>query len=114
ATVEATAPDDPGWPRVFTEDAASVKLYQPQLDEWTNYQRIRFRCAMSVTVRPGQPEVFGVVEYVADTFCDRETRTVTIVNPVRQFRFPNLSEADADHAGSIVNGVIPIRQSLTI
>jgi hypothetical protein len=114
AAVDESRATDPGWPRVFTKGGASVTYYQPQLDEWTDYRRARFRCAIAVTPHGAQAETFGVADYTADTIVDHESRTVTAVNPVRELRFPNLPDADADRLRAVVDEVVPLRQSLTI
>jgi len=55
-----TLAQDPGWPRQITKPGGKVVLYQPQVDDWKNYQQVDARMAFTVTPTGGQSHV-GVV-----------------------------------------------------
>jgi tetratricopeptide (TPR) repeat protein len=48
-TLSAEAPpEDPGWPRLVQANGKELVIYQPQVDYWTDYKILHFRCAISV------------------------------------------------------------------
>src|SRR4051812_39832314 len=53
ASDQLTAPESAPlhvWPRVFQSDAGdSMTIYQPQVDSWAQFDKMRFRAALSVT-----------------------------------------------------------------
>ena len=51
---------DPGWPRTITKPGGKLVLYQPQVDDWKNYQQVDARMAFTLTPTGGKSHV-GVV-----------------------------------------------------
>ena len=54
-------PADPGWPREKYSNGTRLIIYQPQVDDWKNFQELTWRMAVSLTPKGGK-EVVGVVE----------------------------------------------------
>jgi len=52
---------DPGWPREKYSNGTRLIIYQPQVDDWKNFQELAWRMAISLTPKSGK-EVVGVVE----------------------------------------------------
>jgi hypothetical protein len=99
-------PTDIGWPRVFTKDSKQLTVYQPQVDSWTDYTKIHFRCAVSVKGVLAE-EKFGVAEVDATTVVDHSTRTVAIVPTKREVRFGQVTEAEATALRAAVEQLHP-------
>ena len=68
---EAPAPDDQvqdrGWPRAFETAEYDIIVYQPQVDEWPDFERITFRAAISVTRKGEDIPTYGTVKVSAAT-----------------------------------------------
>jgi hypothetical protein len=87
------AEEDPGWPREITRNGATLIVYQPQLDEWTDYLRIEARVAVALTPAGGEKPLYGALWIEADTQTNMETRTVLVSNlKIVRGQFPSLDE----------------------
>jgi hypothetical protein len=60
---------DPGWPREKYSNGTRLIIYQPQVDDWKNFQELSWRMAVSLTPKGGK-EVVGVVEMKGHTDVD--------------------------------------------
>ncbi len=100
---------EPRWPRELTQqDGSTVTIYQPQVDEWQGYGKLKGRAAVTIQV-PGQDQpIIGSVELAADTDTDHESRVV-MVNNVRIVRahFPGENEARAQVFTRAVGAAFP-------
>ena len=59
----AVAPNrsgDPGWPREKYSNGTRLIVYQPQVDDWKDFQQLTWRMAISLTPKSGK-NVVGVV-----------------------------------------------------
>ena len=79
ALAAPSAPADPGWPRVHNRDGNRLVVYQPQVDEWKNFQDLTWRMAVAITPKDGN-EVVGVVEMKGKTAVDNDNKVVVITN----------------------------------
>ena len=61
ATTGSDRASDPGWPRERYQDGTRLLIYQPQVDDWKNFQDLSWRMAVSLAPKNGK-EVVGVVE----------------------------------------------------
>jgi hypothetical protein len=50
----AAAAQDPGWPRSFHKDGATLVVHQPQVDSWNNFADLNFRFAFTLTPAAGK------------------------------------------------------------
>jgi hypothetical protein len=66
---------DPGWPRQYTDAAAKLVVYQPQIDSWKDFRKMEGRFAVALTPKGGQT-VYGAVRVDAETSVDAEARSV--------------------------------------
>jgi hypothetical protein len=71
---------DPGWPRERYQNGTRLIVYQPQVDDWKNFQELTWRMAISLTPKSGK-EVLGVVEMKGNTDIDNVAKVVDITNP---------------------------------
>ncbi len=91
----AKPPADPGWPREFQRNGATLLVYQPQIEGWERFTDLTADTAVSIT-QPGKKPVLGVISWRAKTAPDLATRTVTINDiQVASARFPSLDPAAA-------------------
>jgi hypothetical protein len=110
----AFAAVDAGWPRVYQEGAKKLILYQPQVDEWKDYQQISFRSAFSLTQSAAEKPIYGVIEVNAPTTVDSENRTVLIEKFVLEVRIANVPDAEAKQLEQIVRSLLPQHKSLEV
>ena len=71
---------DPGWPRTITKPGGKLVLYQPQVDDWKNYQQVDGRMAFTVTPTGGQSHV-GVVTVQMKSAVNMDDHTVLPERP---------------------------------
>ena len=106
--------NDPGWPRVYENNGRRLIIYQPQIDFWKNYATIQFRCAIAVKDGVTAEERYGVMEVVAATDVDYDSREVAAYSARRDIRFANLTETEAARLRDIVNELFPQRQTTIV
>src|SRR5215469_7047030 len=70
---------DSSWPRERYENGNRLIVYQPQVDDWTNFQDLSWRMAVSLTPKTGKT-VVGVVEMKGTTSVDNVNKLVNISN----------------------------------
>jgi hypothetical protein len=84
---------DPGWPRTITKPGGKLILYQPQIDDWKNYQVVDGRMAFTVTPTGGQSHV-GVVTVEMKSVVNMDDHTVLLSDPkITSISFPSLDPA---------------------
>ena len=93
--VAATGAQDQGWPRQFTKPGGKVVLYQPQVDDWNNYQQVDARMAFTITPTGGKTHV-GVVTVRLQSAVNMDAHTVFLSDPqITSISFPSLDTATA-------------------
>ena len=45
--IATTWAQDPGWPRQIARPGGTLTVYQPQVDEWSNYTELKWRDGLS-------------------------------------------------------------------
>src|SRR6266568_4129174 len=98
---------DPGWPREKYSNGTRLIIYQPQVDDWKNFQELTWRMAVSLTPKGGK-EVVGVVEMKGNTDVDNFAKIVMITNPqVTGTYFPSLDPATAEKMQQLFKNFVP-------
>ena len=93
---DSSGPSDPGWPREHVRDGTRLVVYQPQVDDWKNFQDLTWRMAVAITPKGGK-EVVGVVEMKGKTQVDNDNKMVLITNPeITGMHFPPDSSGKDD------------------
>src|SRR5215470_17443846 len=69
AANSTTGSSDSSWPRERYQNGNRLIVYQPQVDDWTNFQDLSWRMAVSLTPKSGKT-VVGVVEMKGTTSID--------------------------------------------
>lgn len=84
---------DSSWPRERYQNGTRLIIYQPQVDDWKNFQELSWRMAISITPKDGKT-VLGVVEMKGNTNIDNVSKLVLVTNPqVTGTYFPSLDQA---------------------
>ena len=105
---------DPGWPRERYQNGTRLIIYQPQVDDWKDFQQLTWRMAISLTPKSGK-EVVGVVEMKGDTDVDNVAKVVTITNPeVTGIYFPSLDKAAAEKTEQLFKSLVPANFSISL
>src|SRR6476646_10600900 len=93
STAGSTQSTDSSWPREKYSNGTRLIIYQPQVDDWKNFQDLTWRMAISLTPKSGK-EVVGVVEMKGNTDVDNVAKVAIIANPqVTNTYFPSLDQA---------------------
>jgi hypothetical protein len=105
---------DPGWPREKYTNGTRLIIYQPQVDDWKNFQDLSWRMAVSLTPKSGK-EVVGVVEMKGNTDVDNVAKVVIITNPqVTSTYFPSLDNATKEKMDQLFKSFIPSTVSISL
>ena len=93
---------DPGWPRQLSKPGGKLVYYQPQVDDWNNYQTLNARSAFTITPTGGKTQV-GVVAMQFQTTVNMDTHTVLLSNPqITSVHFPSLDPATSSQMEALV------------
>jgi hypothetical protein len=105
---------DPGWPRERYQNGTRLIIYQPQVDDWKDFQQLTWRMAVSLTPKSGK-EVVGVVEMKGNTDVDNVAKVVIITNPqVTSTYFPSLDNATKEKVDQLFKSFIPSTVSISL
>src|SRR5947207_11934012 len=110
AAQSATGSDQPNnssWPREKFSNGTRLIIYQPQVDDWKNFQDLSWRMAISLTPKGGK-EVVGVVEMKGNTDVGNFAKIVMITNPeITGTYFPSLDPATAEKMQRLFKNFVP-------
>src|SRR5881392_3303232 len=105
---------DPGWPREKYSNGTRLLIYQPQVDDWKNFQDLSWRMAVSLTPKGGK-EVVGVVEMKGSTEVDNVAKVVIITNPeITGTHFPSLDQAATEKMEQLFKTFVPSTLSISL
>src|SRR5580693_3278636 len=105
---------DPGWPRTITKPGGKLILYQPQVDDWQNYQVVDGRMAFTVTPTGGQSHV-GVVTAQMKSVVNMDDHTVLLSDPkVTSISFPSLDPATTAKMDELMKTFLNPAATMTI
>src|SRR5437899_3384748 len=105
---------DPGWPREKYSNGNRLIIYQPQVDDWKNFQELTWRMAVSLTPKGGK-EVVGVVEMKGNTDVDNVAKVVVITNPeVTGTYFPSMDQATKEKMEQSFKTFVPPMISISL
>src|SRR5213593_262288 len=90
STTGSSQPTDSSWPREKYSNGTRLIIYQPQIDDWKNFQDLSWRMAISLTPKGGKTAL-GVVEMKGNTDIDNVAKVVNITNSqITGTYFPSL------------------------
>ncbi|MBV9401298.1 MAG: hypothetical protein JO062_25200, partial [Bryobacterales bacterium] len=105
---------DPGWPRQWNKDGATLLTYQPQVDSWQNFTEVDWRQAIAITPAGGKQEV-GAIEAHAHTAVDPENDNVTIDHiTIKHINFPGLDPAAASQMEQLARSFLPASVTMSM
>jgi hypothetical protein len=105
---------DPGWPREKYSNGTRLLIYQPQVDDWKNFQDLTWRMAVSLTPKGGK-EAVGVVEMKGNTDVDNVAKVVVITNPeVTGTYFPSMDQATKEKMEQSFKTFVPPTISISL
>ncbi len=90
ATPTFAQDDDLGWPRLYDKGTFSFTAYQPQVDSWKDYKRLKFRMALEFTRKGEEKSTFAALTVSARTKTDFTARTVALLDmKIAEVSFPH-------------------------
>ena len=102
------------WPREKYSNGTRLIIYQPQVDDWKDFQQLTWRMAVSLTPKGGK-EVVGVVEMKGSTEVDNVAKVVIITNPeITGTYFPSLDQATKEKMEQLFKGFVPPTISISL
>jgi hypothetical protein len=105
---------DSAWPREKYSKGTRLIIYQPQVDDWKDFQQLTWRMAVSLTPKNGK-EALGVVEMKGNTDIDNVAKVAIITNPqVTGTYFPSLDKATADKMEQLFKTFVPPTVSISL
>jgi hypothetical protein len=105
---------DSAWPREKYSNGTRLIIYQPQVDDWKDFQQLTWRMAVSLTPKNGK-EALGVVEMKGNTDIDNVAKVAIITNPqVTGTYFPSLDKATADKMEQLFKTFVPPTVSISL
>src|SRR5437764_7332349 len=117
AAQSATGSDQPNnssWPREKYSNGTRLIIYQPQVDDWKNFQDLSWRMAISLTPKGGKT-VLGVVEMKGNTNIDNIAKIATITNPqVTGTYFPSVDNATKEKMDQLFKTFVPSTFSISL
>ena len=98
---------DPGWPRQLVKPGGKLIVYQPQVDEWKNFNDITWRQAFQLTPAGGG-EIVGAASFEGTTEVNTETHTVFMFN-IRTLNtyFPGKDPATSAQLDQLLRSFVP-------
>src|SRR5277367_4561267 len=107
ASVSVAFAQDPGWPRQITKNGSTLIYYQPQVDDWTNFQQLDWRMAISITPAGGTATV-GAVSMHGFTSVNSETQMVLISDiSIKNTYFPSSDPGTAASLDQLTRTFLP-------
>jgi hypothetical protein len=101
------APSDPGWPRQFSNAQGKLVYYQPQVDEWKDFEELNFRMAFALTPK-GQKEIVGIMVLKAQTDVDVDDHEVVLSKfDITDISYPSLEPEKKPAADKLVLSFLP-------
>lgn len=106
--------NDSSWPREKYSNGTRLIVYQPQVDDWKDFQNLSWRMAISLTPKDGKT-VVGVVEMKGNTNIDNVAKVVMITNPeITGTYFPSLDKATAEKMEQLFKTFVPSSLSISL
>ena len=110
----AALAQDQGWPRQRAEGGNTLVIYQPQVDDWKDFQELSWRMAISLTPKGGKAAV-GIAVMKGQTAVDNDNKMVLITGlQVVDTRFPSLDPDRAAQMDQLTRAFVPPAVSISL
>lgn len=114
-TAAAEPAKDAGWPRQFETATHIVRIHQPQVDEWPNFDRIKFRAAVVLQPKASDELTYGVMVASARADVAFEERLVMLTDrKIEELTFPGADAAMNAELAKIVTEAMPPQRTQTL
>lgn len=108
------AAEDPVWPRQINKPGGKLVLYQPQVDDWQDFQQLDARMAVTITP-PGDKMHVGVLTVRLKSTVDMDAHTVFLSDPqITSVSFPSLDPATTTQMEQLVRTFLNPAATMTI
>jgi hypothetical protein len=98
---------DPGWPRKLVKPGGTLVVYQPQVDDWKNFEDIKWRQAFELTPTGGN-QVVGAASFEGTTEVNLDTHNVFMFNiQVLNTYFPEQDPTATPNLDQLVRSFVP-------
>ena len=116
STADSVELEDPGWPREYeARDGHTVTIYQPQIEDWTDYAVLEGWSAVVITHPDSSSSIPGAVRFAALTETNLDTRSVrTFDLTIEEVRFPSLDSAQIERVRAFLDGVVARERILSL
>src|SRR5277367_2030675 len=105
---------DPGWPRQIVKPGGKLIIYQPQVDDWHEFQDIKWREAFQLTPSGGN-EVVGAATFEGTTYVDTDKHMVLIFNlNVLNTYFPGQDTATSQRLDQLLRSFVPLTVDISL
>ncbi len=105
---------DPGWPRKLVKPGGQLIVYQPQVDDWRNFNDITWRQAFQFTPTGGS-EVVGAASFEGTTEVNTDTHTVFMFNiKTLNTYFPGKDPATSAQLDQLVRSFVPLTYNASL
>jgi hypothetical protein len=103
----AVAQNDVGWPRQNVQPGGTLVTYQPQVDNWEDFNTITWRQAFQLTPKGGKM-VLGAATMTGTTSVDTNSHVVTIYGiQITNSYFPDLDPATSAQLSTLLKTFVP-------
>src|SRR5436190_11453863 len=114
STTGSSQSTDSSWPREKYSNGTQLIVYQPQVDDWKNFQDLNWRMAISLMPKTGKT-VIGVIEMKGNTNIDNIAKLVTITNPeITGTYFPSLDNTTKEKMDQVFKTFVPSTFSVSL
>ena len=104
----ARAAQDPGWPREIQSDGHKLTVWQPQVDSWEYFVKLKGRMAAALSLKGAERPILGAIWAEADTQANLDARTVLVYDVViTEARFEGLTADESTEAKRLANLLFP-------
>jgi hypothetical protein len=106
-TCSCALAQDPGWPRQIVKPGGKLIVYQPQVDDWHEFQDIKWRQAFQLTPSGGN-EVVGAATFEGTTHVNTDTHMVLIFDlKILNAYFPGQDPATSERLDQLLRSFVP-------
>ena len=115
AAQEPEARSELDWPRVYENGGDQATVYDPQVDSWDRYEKLKGRSAVAVRPAGSQEEHYGVFEYEMSTETDHETGQVLLKDrTITAIRFSGVRVELGQKLDAILRRILAAQPSIKV
>jgi hypothetical protein len=106
----SSAPEDLGWPRLYTDGKATIAIHQPQVDDWKDFNVLEAHSAIEIQPEKGAKKTLAAVHWKSESDTSIEHRTVVLKRPeIVSFRIPGETEEKTNELRALTEKLLPAK-----